>query len=617
MNRIRAVLVAGACLVLLISIKTSIQNTDYAERIVEGFYLEGSLASSGVKLVPWEDKTDTCWYLFVPSCFSGKENEFVIHYPEYYGELEIDGVLYRDKDIWRDAGREEFHSLKVKGRYGHSLIEREMQVLASENLPAAFVTVEAKDDLLSIEEFKNRQYLEIGEIKIFDAAGNSICKSDLDVFKVRGNLTAELAKKPFTFSLVRPEELFGMEPAVKWNLLANATDGAYIRNKIIRDLAYECIDAYEPQGEFVEVYLNGEYQGLYLLTEAVEVGENRIEISLKDHWYIEMELDFRAREDPTQIVTERGQVFIMHGEGISERDRAQVEARLNDVESALYAEDGISSVSGKSLGELIDLQSFAEAWLVEELSGDHDIGITSQFAYALKDEDSLWYSGPAWDFDGIMTNVNTPMYGVPEALTGVVAMSRPEDNNNQNRWMSAMWNHPEFQEKVKELYKTVFRGKYLEILKEEIGEHVDQIGRSATLDAFRWHSKRKDWWFTVPSDLEYPDAEDYRRFDTLKSHIDVIRDFMSRKIAFLDKLWLEEREFCIVEVRNPAEFLDQGYNQTLFYWVEEGEELQNLPSYEKEGYRFEGYFDVDTGELVADGTLIDRNRVIEGIWTAE
>ena len=180
-----------------------------------------------------------------------------------------------------------------------------------------------------------------------------------------------------------------------------------------------------------------------------------------------------------------------------------------------------------------------------------------------------------------------------------------------------MWNHPEFQEKVKELYKTVFRGKYLEILKEEIGEHVDQIGRSASLDAFRWHSKRKDWWFTVPSDLEYPDAEDYRRFDTLKSHIDVIRDFMSRKIAFLDKLWLEEREFCIVEVRNPAEFLDQGYNQTLFYWVEEGEELQNLPSYEKEGYRFEGYFDVDTGELVADGTLIDRNRVIEGIWTAE
>ena len=113
-----------------------------------------------------------------------------------------------------------------------------------------------------------------------------------------------------------------MEPALKWNLIANATDGSYIRNKVIRDLAYESVEAYEPQGEYVEVYLNGEYQGLYLLTEAVEIAENRIEIDPENSWFIEMELDFRAREDTTQIITDRGQIFIVHSERCFDEGRS-------------------------------------------------------------------------------------------------------------------------------------------------------------------------------------------------------------------------------------------------------------------------------------------------------
>ncbi len=57
----------------------------------------------------------------------------------------------------------------------------------------------------------------------------------LTKFKVRGNLTATLEKKPFTFTLPAPLSLCGMEPAYKWNLLANATDGSYIRNKLVLD----------------------------------------------------------------------------------------------------------------------------------------------------------------------------------------------------------------------------------------------------------------------------------------------------------------------------------------------------------------------------------------------
>lgn len=97
--------------------------------------------------------------------------------------------------------------------------------------------------------------------------------------------------------------------------------------------------------------------------------------------------------------------------------------------------------------------------------------------------------------------------------------------------------------------------------------------------------------------------------------VDVIEDFLSRKLAFLDKLWLENREFCVVEIQNPAPFLNQSYNQTLYYWVEKGTPIQNLPCYETEEYPFEGYYDVENGELVTDGVIIEYNRVIEGRWS--
>lgn len=618
MNKIRAVMVGSAVLIFVLAIIISLKTTDYSEKIINEFYFESTLENQDIKLVPWLDETDGKYYLFLPSWYADQEIELSVHYPDYYGEIKVDGVSYKNGDTWEEAGLEEIHNFTVKGWFDSPFMEKELQLLASENLPSIFVTVEAKDDMLKIEEFENKQYLETGALEMFDQEGGVLCKSDLSRFKVRGNLTATFDKKPFTFSFEEPIGLLGMEPAIKWNLLANATDGAYIRNKIIRDLSYESIDAYEPQGEFVELYLNGIYQGLYLLTEAVEIGQNRIEISAEDNWFIEMELDFRAREDPTQIITNEGQIFIIHSDkGISEKQRKQVEDRLNDVESALYAEDGISEISGKSLGELIDLQSFAEAWLVEELSGDHDVGITSQFAYALKEEDSLWYAGPVWDFDGIMTNVNTPMYGVPESLTGTITMSRPSDNNNQNRWMSAMWNHPEFQEKVKEVYMSVFRENYLNILEVQVDQYTDMIRRSAILDAFRWHDDRMDWWFVIPDDLEMCEAEDYHRFDTLDFHIDIVKDFMDRKVRFLDKLWIEESDFYIVEVRNPAEFLDQGYNQTLYYWVEQETAIKGLPHYEAQGYQFEGYFDVETGDPVANGTIITKDCVIEGVWRLE
>lgn len=618
MKKIHWLILVCSCIIVFFSCFVSLKLTDYEELIMNSLTLECKADGQAIELVLWKDEEEGSYYLFLPSWFAKTDKELTLHYEDWKGTLKIDGVGIKNGDIWRDGGTEEIHKLEVYDKKEECRLSTNLQVLTSDKLPSLFVSVEAQKDLLNTEEFDKKKYIEAGVAVMMDAEGNLLWQEELNEFKVRGNLTATHDKKPFSFSFYEPREVLGMEPAIKWNLLANSTDGSYIRNKIIRDLAYDSIEAYEPEGEFAELYLNGEYQGLYLLTEAVEIGENRIEIEADDNWFVEMELDFRAQEDESQIITERGQVFIVHSElGLSKEELEVIKNRLNDVESALFAKDGISKISGKTLSELIDLESFAQAWLIEELSGDHDIGIASQFAYADKDEDSLWYSGPAWDFDGIMTNVNTPMYSVPEALTSVIWMSRPADNNNQNRWMSAMWNYPEFQEMVKEKYRSVFRDNYENELNHKVDSYVDIVRRSAVLDALRWHNERLGWWFTYPEGLDIPEDGDYSRFDTLDAHIEVIKDFMSRKLAFLDKLWIEERDFCVVEIRNPAVFLNQNYNQTLYYWVERGTAIEGLPNYEHQNFRFQGYFDVETGELVTDGVVIESDCVIEGVWTGE
>lgn len=452
-NGIHGFMIASACLILILLLAASYVQTDHEKEFVEGLSFASVLDGQEIRIGLWEDGEDGSYYLFLPSCFAKKEIELSLAYKESYGKVEIDGVPYAAGDVFRDSGEEKEHRIEVKGLFGSTYMDKPFKVLVSENLPVMMVTVEDREDLIRLDEFDNKKYIETGTACILDEEGRLVCSEKLDKFKIRGNLTATLDKRPFTFSFKEPIGLCGMAPAVKWNLLANATDGSYIRNKTVLELANRSIDAYEPDGEFLEVYLNGHYMGMYLLTEAVEIGENRLAIDPALSWFLEMELDFRLEENEPFVVSERGQIFALrNAEGISAGEKSRIENMINDIESALFAQDGVSSISGKKLSQLIDMDSWAEMWLIQEISGDHDTGIASTFAYVTDKENPFLYAGPVWDFDGTMGNVNTPMFGNPAALVTSAGQSRPAGNANQNRWLSAMYRNDEFRKAVEDKY---------------------------------------------------------------------------------------------------------------------------------------------------------------------
>ncbi|MBP5718142.1 MAG: CotH kinase family protein, partial [Abditibacteriota bacterium] len=93
-------------------------------------------------------------------------------------------------------------------------------------------------------------------------------KKDTGDISGRGNATWALGgKRPYAVNLKKPASILNMNESVDWTLLANSNDFSNLRNKIVYDFSAKVMPCWTPKCEYVDLYLNGVYNGLYLLTE--------------------------------------------------------------------------------------------------------------------------------------------------------------------------------------------------------------------------------------------------------------------------------------------------------------------------------------------------------------
>ena len=95
----------------------------------------------------------------------------------------------------------------------------------------------------------------------------------------RGNSTWNYPKNPYAFKLDDKAEILGMPKHKRWVLLANWMDRTLLRNRTSFQIAASTGLAWTPNGEFVEVILNGQHIGNYYLCEQVKIDENRLDIN--------------------------------------------------------------------------------------------------------------------------------------------------------------------------------------------------------------------------------------------------------------------------------------------------------------------------------------------------
>ena len=109
----------------------------------------------------------------------------------------------------------------------------------------------------------------------------------------RGNSTWFLhPKKPYQMKLESKRSLFGMPEDKKWLFLAEYSDKTLLRNHLAFELGRRSNLRWSPSGHFAEVFVNGQHDGVYHITEKVEEGANRVDLG--DNGFL-LEIDQPSR----------------------------------------------------------------------------------------------------------------------------------------------------------------------------------------------------------------------------------------------------------------------------------------------------------------------------------
>ena len=382
---------------------------------------------------------------------------------------------------------------------------------------------------------------ESGRIRIYDADGTISFAGNLKAISGRGNSTWTMEKKPYSLTLAGEADLLGLGQAQRWVLLANGSDASQLRNKLVYDYAGDVGLAYSPGSEWVDLYLNGEYAGLYLLCERNEIHPQRVAMAEDNSFLVSMELGWRLEAQGYPFIsTDQGFDLRVHHSSITETQLRQI---LQSAENAILAEDGMDPVTGKSWTELIDLDSWARKYLIEEIFGSVDAGGLSQFFYGDL-ETGIIYAGPVWDYDVSMGRSDAWQLVQPQAFFANRSRLR---RGMDASWYQALWEKKEFSQRVVQLYREEFRPFLIIYLQENLQEYAHRIEDAAVLNQYRWGCEDA--------------AEAAEKIGT----------YMRQRLEFLDSVWLEEEIWYAVLVDT-----NDGSNVAC-YAVRPGETLPQLP----------------------------------------
>jgi len=329
-----------------------------------------------------------------------------------------------------------------------------------------------------------------GTAVIVDAEGNIIFSGEFDRLRGRGRSTWNLPKKPYNIRFPEPQSLFGMNPARTFALLANAQDDTMLRNRIMLDLAAAIGMPYSAKSVFVELYVNGEYRGLYQLTERIIIDRNQ---RINDIGDLERETrrlndrplsefphfdnghirGFHIPNNPTDItgpyllegyykyeesgfVTRDGSnISIASPQRASAEQVAYISNFFQGMEDAVFSATGYNE-NGRHFTEYINIESAAKMFLLQEFSKNHDGTSSSIWFWKASDVDGdgLLHFGPAWDFDIALGNVG--FWGENDGSYTFIDLSDPEGwwtpfSQNSPRRESiyaGLWQHEAFRDAV-------------------------------------------------------------------------------------------------------------------------------------------------------------------------
>ena len=250
--------------------------------------------------------------------------------------------------------------------------------------------------------------------------------------------------------------ILGMPAESDWVLLSNYFDKSLMNNTLTFHLS-RAMGNYAPRQRFVEVLLNGEYVGVYVLVEKIKRGPDRVNIAklqpdeisgddLTGGYILGVERDGGPENGFTSTFAPaengNGQTTFLEfrypkPENIAPAQRDYIQAFMESFETALAGSEFTDPATGYQA--FADMSSFVDMLLINELSHNVDGYRLSSYLYKHKNSDGgKLHAGPAWDYDLAWGNADYCQGAYTSGWAYEFGNVCPEDNNQVPFWWSRL-----------------------------------------------------------------------------------------------------------------------------------------------------------------------------------
>ena len=282
-----------------------------------------------------------------------------------------------------------------------------------------------------------------------------------------------------------------------------------------------------PNSEFVDVYVNGEFIGNYLLCDKVETGDSRVVLNDEKGALIEIDNAYAYEEkysftntilDTTYVLKES---YAEDNELGEEAEKAALKSFKKNLDKFADAINN-EKTTWEDITKLIDVESFAKLYLLMELAEDRDGFYSSTFLYKDGDNDVI-HAGPLWDFDAAIGYLKKEAHGGNPEADYILSYKT-------TLWWDELFEYKEFISLVNKIYNEQMKEQFHKI-PENIDSYVQKMEKSIQMNFIRWNyllGNTFETSFTTPNGNKYEDEVNY------------LRTWLVKRVEYMDNRYSED-----------------------------------------------------------------------------
>ncbi len=412
--------------------------------------------------------------------------------------------------------------------------------------------------------------------------------------RVRGNSTAVTEKKPFRLKFDKKRNMLGLNDGAKcksWCLMADYYDYSLMRNSLAFRMCGELLNGYSFASDctWVELYVNGDYRGVYLLCEQTQINPHRVDIYEKEDAETNLEIGYlmvgqggRTDEPNTVQISYGGKPmtdldgttmsfgggnFSLSSGGDYTREQIDFCSKVVGniaqlcysaiIENKYYELDENwelirkTSFTGtteaekqiETISAYVDIESAVRIYMTDEIVKNLDSGTYNLYIDLSPDGARKLTFGPPWDYDFALANTK---YNTTHSYKGMYAANfSVSDGMRVNTWFVMFCNAEWFREMCEPIWMEQRDDLFAicESILTDANTHKDSFDRNF------------DRWKILGTMNQGHQADDVYGFETHEDAAYFVYNWLYKRLVYLDTVWgdrvietpEEDKDFAIID----------------------------------------------------------------------